>query len=249
MIISCRHPIIHPTNHSIILSWVIQCKLADDLDACRWFYNRPLQDLNEAREKGIKLKTRDTQNMIPSLKLANPRLNLVHSKVLQIVNCHIKDVIIRIGWLGDDLLQRPSCTYINDFDLICAGDLEIKGLEEKGPNSDMNHCIHDASWSELIFMLSHKAQCAGWKLMKVDLKDATKWCSAWGSIGKKDPSIRSHECPYRGSSRDRESNASMNTLITGMEQPVVPIEPKLLHRISVMQALAMKWEAAPFRTQ
>lgn len=245
MIISCRHPIIH----SIILSWVTQCKLAEGLNACCWFYNRPLQELNEAREKGIKLKTRDTQNMIPSLKLVNPRLNLVHSKALQIVNCHIKDVIIRIGWLGDDLLQRPSCTYINDFDLICAGDLDIKGLEEKGPNSDMHRCIHDASCSELIFTLSHKAQGAGRKLMKVDLKDATKWCSAWGSIGKKDSSIRSHECPYCGSSCDRESNAPMNMLITGMEQPAVPIEPKLLHRISVMQALAMKWEAAPFRTQ
>ncbi|MDD2755202.1 MAG: hypothetical protein PHS80_06695 [Methanothrix sp.] len=40
-----------------------------------------------------------------------------------------------------------------------------------------------------------------------------------------------------------------NILLTGMEQPVVPIEPKPLHHISVMQVLAMKWEAAPFRTR
>jgi len=40
--------------------------LAENLDACRWLYNRLLQDLNEAKEKGIKLKTYDSQNMIIS---------------------------------------------------------------------------------------------------------------------------------------------------------------------------------------
>ena len=50
------------------------------------FRSRLLEDLNDAKEKGIKLKTYDTQNMIPSLKLENPKLNLVYSKVLQMVN-------------------------------------------------------------------------------------------------------------------------------------------------------------------
>ena len=47
----------------------------------------------------------------------------------------------------------------------------------------------------------------------------------------------------------RDYNASRNILIGGMEQPVAPIEPKPLHHISVMQVLAMKWEAAPFKTR
>jgi len=42
--------------------------------------------MNGALENGIKLKTYDTQNMIPYLKLENPKLNLVYSKVLQMVN-------------------------------------------------------------------------------------------------------------------------------------------------------------------
>jgi putative transposase len=45
---------------------ITQLKLAENLDACRWLYNRLLQDLNEAKEKGIKLKTYDSQNMIIS---------------------------------------------------------------------------------------------------------------------------------------------------------------------------------------
>ncbi len=45
-----------------------------------------LEKMNDAREKGITLKTYDTQNMIPSLKHETPKLNLVYSKVLQMVN-------------------------------------------------------------------------------------------------------------------------------------------------------------------
>ncbi|HQF16930.1 MAG: Helix-turn-helix domain protein [Methanosaeta sp. PtaB.Bin039] len=68
MIISCKYPIF-PNK-------ITQWKLAENLDACRWLYNRLLQDLNEAKEKDIKLRTYETQNMIPSLKLENPKLNL-----------------------------------------------------------------------------------------------------------------------------------------------------------------------------
>jgi predicted nucleic acid-binding protein len=70
MMISYKYPIF-PGN---IAAW----KLAENLDACRWLYNRLLEDLNGAKEKGIKLKTYDTQNMIPYIKLENPKPNLVY---------------------------------------------------------------------------------------------------------------------------------------------------------------------------
>ncbi|MHB8119377.1 MAG: RNA-guided endonuclease InsQ/TnpB family protein [Methanothrix sp.] len=382
---------------------ITQWKLAESLDACRWLYNRLLKDLNDAKEKGIKLKIYDTQNMIPSLKLENPKLNLVYSKVLQMVNYTIwsnfkglaaskkngrkighirfkgygwyntmnynqsgfkidqdhsllhlskigdmrikiyrkiegciKAVIIkrefnrwfaivqtdrepqtlpktgeeigldvgltsfvvdsegneienprcaeqssdklaklqrklartekgssnrkvikekiaklykRISCQRDDFLHKLSRTYVNNFDIICVEDLDVKGLKEKGHNSGMHRSIHDASWSKFIFMLSYKAQSAGRKLIKVDPRNTTQRCSACGGIVKKDLSVRVHECPYCGFSCNRDYNASRNILITGMEQPVAPIESKPLHHISVMQVLAMKWEAAPFRTR
>ncbi len=65
---------------------VTQRKLAEALDACRWLYNKLLEKMNEAKENGIKLTKYETQNMIPSLKLENPKLNLVYSKALQMVN-------------------------------------------------------------------------------------------------------------------------------------------------------------------
>ena len=394
MIISYKYPIF-PNK-------IAQWKLAENLDVCRWLYNRLLQELTDANEKGVKLKTYDTQNMIPSLKLENLKLNLVYSKVLQMVNytlwsnikglaaskkngrkighlrfkghgwyntlnynqsgfkidqdhsilhlskigdmrikiyrkiegC-IKAVIIkregkrwfaifqveqepqqlsktdkviglddgltsfvvdsegnkienpryaeqssdkqaklqrklakaargsnnykalkdkiaklhkRIKCQRDDFLNKLSRMYVNNFDIICVEDLDIKGLKEKGHNTGMHRSIHDASWSKFIFMLSYKAQSAGRKLIKVDPRNTTQRCSACGSIVKKDLSNRVHECPYCGLSCNRDYNASINILILGMEQPVVPIELKPLHHISVMQVLAMKWEAAPFRT-
>ena len=43
--------------------------------------SRGLGDVYKRQEKGIKLKTYDSQNMIPSLKLENPKLNLVYSNL------------------------------------------------------------------------------------------------------------------------------------------------------------------------
>ncbi len=390
-------------KYPIFPNKITQLKLAENLDACRWLYNRLLQDLNDAKKNGIKLKTYDTQNMIPSLKLINPKLNLVYSKVLQMVNYTIwsnikglsaskkngrkighirfkgygwyntlnynqsgfkvdqnrsllhlskigdmrikiyrkiegciKAVIIKredMRWFAivqadqepqplpeteeaigldvgltsfvvdsegndienprcaeqsadklaklqrklaravrgsnnynaikdkiakvhkrikckrDDFLHKLSRMYVNSVDIICVEDLDVKGLKEKGHNNGMHRSIHDASWSKFIFMLSYKAQSAGRKLIKIDPRNTTQRCSACGSIVKKELSDRLHECPYCGFSCNRDYNASRNILLTGMEQPVAPIEPKPLHRISVMQVLAMKWEAAPFRTR
>jgi putative transposase len=137
----------------------------------------------------------------------------------------------------------------NNYNIICVEDLDVKSLKEKGHNNGMHRSIHDASWSKFIFMLSYKAQSAGRKLIKVDPRNTTQRCSACGSIVKKELFVRVHECPYCGFSCNRDYNASRNILHSGMEQPVAPIEPKPLHHISVMQVLAMKWEAAPFRTR
>jgi putative transposase len=104
-------------------------------------------------------------------------------------------------------------------------------------------------WSKLIFMLSYKAESAGRKLIKVDPRNTTQRCSSCGSIVKKELSDRLHDCPYYGFSCDRDYNDFRNILIAGMEQPVAPIESKSLRHISVMQVLAMKWEALSFRAR
>ncbi len=388
-------------KYPIFPAKAIQQKLAEALDACRWLYNRLLQEISEAKGKGIKLRIYETQNMIPSLKLENPRLNLVYSKALQMVNytlhsniaslaalkrngynvgslrfkeygwyktlnynqsgfkidqnhgrlhlskigdiriklyrkikgC-IKAVIVKrerrqwfaivqvdqepeplletgksvgldvglmsfvvdsdgnavenpqyaekealklaryqrklarcekgsnnwkeikgqIGYIHarvdhqrDDFLHKLSRSYVNNYDNICVEDLDVKGLKEKGHNIAKHRHIHDASWSKFIFMLSYKAESAGRRLIKVDPRNTTQRCSNCGSIVSKYESDRVHECSYCGLTCNRDYNASRNILIAGMEQPAAPIELKPLHHVSVMQVLAMRWDALPFR--
>jgi putative transposase len=155
----------------------------------------------------------------------------------------------RINNQRSDFLHKLSRSYVNSYDNICVEDLDVKGLKEKGHNKAKHRHIHDASWSKFIFMLSYKAESAGRRLIKVDPRNTTQRCSNCGSIVPKDESVRVHECHYCGLSCDRDYNASRNILIAGMEQPVAPIESKPLHHLSVMQVLAMKWEAAPFRAR
>ena len=67
-------------------SKTIQAKLQEQLELCRWLYNRLLEELNKAKEEGRKLKPKDTQALIVKLKQKKHNLNKVYSKVLQMVN-------------------------------------------------------------------------------------------------------------------------------------------------------------------
>lgn len=153
----------------------------------------------------------------------------------------------RINNQRSDFLHKLSRTYVNEYDIICVENLDVKGLKEKGYNRSRHRIIHDASWSKFMFMLSYKAQSAGRKLIEVNPRNTSQRCSCCGSIVKKELSNRIHECPYCNFSSDRDYNAAVNILSAGMEQPVAPIESKPLHHVSVMQVLAMKWEALPIR--
>ena len=53
-------------------SKIVETGLDRQLDLCRWTYNRLLEELNEARETGIKLKRNDTQKLLVKLKEEKP---------------------------------------------------------------------------------------------------------------------------------------------------------------------------------
>jgi len=67
-------------------SKTIQKKLQEQLELCRWLYNRLLFELNKAKEESRTLKPKDTQSLIVNLKQENTNLKMVYSKVLQMVN-------------------------------------------------------------------------------------------------------------------------------------------------------------------
>jgi len=153
----------------------------------------------------------------------------------------------RINNQRSDFLRKLSWMYVNDCDIICVEDLDVRGLKENGGSRGTPRNIHDASWARFRFILSYKARSAGRKLIPADPHNTSQRCSSCGGIVKKELSYRVHECLYCGLSSDRDYNASRNILFSGMEQPVAPLEPKPLHHIYVMQVLAMKRDALPFR--
>lgn len=69
-------------------SKAIEQKLSEQLELCRWLYNRLLEELNRARIENRSVTQRDTQALIVEIKQNKTDLNNVYSKVSQMVNYH-----------------------------------------------------------------------------------------------------------------------------------------------------------------
>ncbi len=147
----------------------------------------------------------------------------------------------------NDFLHKLSRQYVDTYATICVEDLNIKYLKEHGTSRGLRRSIHSASWGRFYSHLSYKAESAGTNFIQIDPRDTTQLCANCGSIVTKDLSVRVHDCPYCGFVADRDYNAAVNIHRVGMEQPFEPVEPRPLHHISVVQVLAMKQEAPPFR--
>ncbi len=65
---------------------VVEIRLHEALDTCRWLYNKLLEECNTVRENGSSLAMQGTWAQIVILKDGNPALKEVSSKVLQMVN-------------------------------------------------------------------------------------------------------------------------------------------------------------------
>ena len=64
----------------------VERKLEEQMEICRWLYNRLLEEIEKARKEGRKITQKDTQALIVRLKEENLELKKVNSKVLQMVN-------------------------------------------------------------------------------------------------------------------------------------------------------------------
>jgi len=80
-------------------SKTIQQKLNEQLELCRWLYNRLLEELNRAKSEGRKITKIETQTLIVKLKMEKPELKKVYSKVLQMVNYQLWSNIIALSRL------------------------------------------------------------------------------------------------------------------------------------------------------
>jgi len=114
-----------------------------------------------------------------------------------------------------DFLHKLSTKLINENQVICLEDLQVKNMIK-------NHClaksISDASWSKFVELLKYKADWYGRELVQIDrFFPSSKMCSRCGSI-KKDLTLkdRVYNCPHCGIVIDRDYNSTLNILREGL---------------------------------
>jgi len=114
-----------------------------------------------------------------------------------------------------DFLHKLSTRLINENQVICLEDLNVKGMVK---NHKLAKSISDASWSSFVNMLQYKAEWYGREIIKINRWfPSSKMCSNCGSI-KKDLTLadRIYKCNC-GIEIDRDLNASINILNVGLK--------------------------------
>ena len=115
-----------------------------------------------------------------------------------------------------DFVNKLSTKIINNHDIICIEDLNIKGMLK---NHKLAKSISDVSWSEFVRQLEYKANWYGRKIIKVPtFYPSSKTCSSCGNIKETlTLSERIYYCECCGLEIDRDYNASINILRKGLE--------------------------------
>lgn len=116
-----------------------------------------------------------------------------------------------------DLLHKLSSRLVNENQVICLEDLNVKGMQQ---NPHLAKSISDAAFSELRCQLEYKSRWHGREVIAVDRWFASsKLCSDCGAKAEAMPlSVRSWICTHCGASHDRDLNAAKNILRQGLQQ-------------------------------
>ncbi|MCR4805735.1 MAG: transposase, partial [Clostridia bacterium] len=114
-----------------------------------------------------------------------------------------------------DFLHKLSTQIANEYSLVCAEDLDIKAISNKGFKN--GKATLDNGWGMFTQMLSYKLAERGGKLVKVDkFYPSTQLCSVCHSRRKLALSERIYKCPVCGNVADRDINAARNILAEGI---------------------------------
>lgn len=116
----------------------------------------------------------------------------------------------------NDFLQKLSTKLINENQVICLEDLQVKNMVK---NHNLAKSIQDCSWSRFVAMLEYKADRYGRTIIKIDKwYPSSKTCSTCGyKVDEMPLNVREWTCPKCGIKHDRDINASINILQEGIK--------------------------------
>lgn len=131
---------------------------------------------------------------------------------LKVAKQHVKISDSRL-----DFLHKTSTSIVNDNQVICVEDLNIKGMVK---NHKLAKHIHDASWCEFKRQLNYKASHKGRTIIEIDRFTPTDWiCNTCShQIPRQGLDVRSWQCANCNTHHDRDTNASKNILTAGLAE-------------------------------
>lgn len=121
---------------------------------------------------------------------------------------------------------------LNKADIVFVEDLIVKNMSRKckpkqdetgkflsngqSQKSGLNKSITDAGWAQFIDLLAFKAERAGLKVVKVNPKGTSQYCSICLNAAPKTLKDRWHSCPLCGLEVDRDTNSAVLIKKVGM---------------------------------
>lgn len=117
-------------------------------------------------------------------------------------------------------IHEVTCKLVRENDIITTETLKVKEMIEQGSKS-LSKGITNASFGEILRVLTYKAKWQGKKLYKIGTYyPSSQICNhcEYKEPKVKDLSVRTWECAYCGSINDRDINASLNILEEGMKR-------------------------------
>jgi putative transposase len=106
-----------------------------------------------------------------------------------------------------DFHHKTALTLVRQYDAIYHEKLQPASMVK---HHHLAKSSSDAGWGAFLTILTHKAACAGRRVIGVNPAYTSVMCSGCGELVSKGLSVRWHSCPDCGTSLHRDHNAAKN---------------------------------------